>query len=210
MECHCCNAMCRAKANYTDISSMRASSPEVVQAGLDQIPSDHADPEAVSPSIGGSMARRAAEKGDSNLWKKEIHHPHKDLFIPANFSSSDHRFAVWAIKSGTHLMAAKWGKSHQHRCKVVFLEHGVPVEHTFFLMWTHSAVPCDSKGEDPCPAVNACLVPPGLIQDPPASWADESAICSMCKPHSWAEFEASKSLFAPCSTQVQQRLLTQC
>jgi len=158
----------------------------------------------------GRWPRRAAEKGDSNLWKKEIHHPHKDLFIPANFSSSDHRFAVWAIKSGTHLMAAKWGKSHQHRCKVVFLEHGVPVEHTFFLMWTHSAVPCDSKGEDPCPAVNACLVPPGLIQDPPASWADESAICSMCKPHSWAEFEASKSLFAPCSTQVQQRLLTQC
>jgi len=71
-----------------------------------------------------------AEKGDGNLWQKEIHYPHKDLFIPANFPSSDHNFTVWAIESGTHLMAAKWGKSYQHQYKVVFLEHGVSVENT--------------------------------------------------------------------------------
>jgi len=44
--------------------------------------------------------------------------------------------------------------------------------------------------------VNAYLVPPGLIQDPPASWTDEATICSSYKPHSWEEFEASKAVFA--------------
>jgi len=97
------------------------------------------------------MAQWAAEKGAGNLWKKEFHYLHKDLFIPANFPSSDHRFAVWAIKSGTHLMAAEWGKGYQHCYKVVLLEHGVSVEHT---------MPYDSEGEDPCPTVNPIWHPP--------------------------------------------------
>jgi len=147
------------------------------------------------------MARRASETGDGNLWAKEIHYPHKDIFIPTDFPSSNHRFTVWAIKSGTHLMAAKWGKGYQHRYKVVLLEHGVSVENT---------VPCGSEGEDTCPTVNAYRAPPGLIQDPPSSWTDEATICSSYKPHSWEEFEASKAVFASCSTQVQQHLLEQC
>jgi len=100
------------------------------------------------------------EKGDGNLWKKEIHYLHKDLFIPTDFTSSDHRFTVWAIQNGTHLMAAQWGKGYQHQYKVVLLEHGVPVENT---------TPYNSEGEDPCPTVNAYLAPAGLIQDPPTS-----------------------------------------
>jgi len=90
-------------------------------------------------------------------------------------------------------MAAEWGKSYQHLCKVVLLKLGVPVEHT---------MPYNPEGEDPCPMVNAYLAPPGLIQDPPASWTDEATICSSYKPHSWEEFEASKAVFASCSTQV--------
>jgi len=199
MECHCCDAMYRAMGNrhflYTGFI------PEVARAGMDRIPSGDANPEVVLPSISELMARRAGERGDGNLWAKEIHYPHQDLFIPADFSSSSHIFTVWAIKSGTHLMAAEWGKGYQHRYKVVLLEHGVPVENT---------IPYDSEGEDPCPTVNAYLAPQGLIQDPPASWTDEATICSSYKPHSWEEFEASKAVFASCSTQVQQYLLTQC
>jgi len=71
-------------------------------------------------------------------------------------------------------------------------------------------VPYNSEGEDPCPTVNAGMAPQGLMQDPPASWTDESTICSLYKPHSWEEFEASKAVFASCSTQVQDYLLTQC
>jgi len=175
--------------------------PEVVRAGMDLIPSGYADPEAVLPSTRELMARRAAEKGNCNLWATEIHYPHKDLFIPADFPSSDHGFTIWAIKSGTHLMATKWGKGYQHHYKVVFLEYGVPAQNT---------IPCDSEGEDLCPTVNAYLASPGLIQDPPASWTDEATICSSYKPHSWEEFEAPKAVFASCSTQVQQYLLKQC
>jgi len=144
------------------------------------------------------MARRAAERDDGNLWTKEIHYPHEDLFIPADFLSSNHRFTVWSIKSGTHLMAAEWGKGYQHWYKVVLLEHGVPVENTMLY---------DSEGEDTCPTVNTYLALPGLIQDPPASWTDEANLCSSYKPYSWEEFEASKDVFASCSTQVWQYLL---
>jgi len=175
--------------------------PEVVRAGMDRIPSRDADPEVVLPSTSELMARRAAEKGDGNLWAREIHYPKQDLFIPADFPSSSHIFTVWAIKNGTHLMAAECGKGYQHWYKVVLLEHGVPVENT---------IPYDSEREDPCPTVNAYLVPQGLIQDPPASWTDEATICSPYNPHSWEEFEASKAVFASCSTQVQQYLLKQC
>ena len=155
MEHHCCDAMYRAMGNrhflYTGFI------PEVVRAGMDRIPLGDANPEVVLPSISELMARRAAERGDGNLWAKEIHYPHQDLFIPADFPSSSHIFTVWAIKSGTHLMAAEWGKGYQHWYKVVLLEHGVPVENT---------IPYDSEGEDPCPTVNAYLAPQGLIQDP--------------------------------------------
>jgi len=199
IEYHCCDAMYRAMGNrhflYTGFI------PEVVRAGMDRIPSSIADPEVVLPSVSELMARRAAERGDGNLWAKEIHYPHQDLFTPADFPSSSHKFTVWAIKSGTHLMAAEWGKGYQHRYKVVLLEYGVPVE---------NIVPYDSEGEDLCPTVNACAAPQGLIQDPPASWTDESTICSSYKPHSWEEFEASKAVFASCSTQVQEYLLIQC
>jgi len=54
------------------------------------------------------------------------------------------------------------------------------------------------------------LLPPGLAQDPPASWADEATICSSYKPHSWEEFAASKNVFASCSTKAWQHLLKQC
>jgi len=84
--------------------------PEVVRAGMDWIPLGYADPEVVLPSISELMAWRAVERGNSNLWSKEIHYPHQDLFIPADYLSSSHIFTVWAIKSGTHLMAAEWGK----------------------------------------------------------------------------------------------------
>jgi len=199
MEYHCCDAMYRAMGNrhflYTGFI------PEVVHAGMDWISSEDAHPEVVLPSIRELMARRAAERGDGNLWAKEFHYPLQDLFVPANFPSSNHAFTVWAIKNGTHLMAAEWGKGYQHRYKVALLEYGVPVE---------NSIPYDSEGEDPCPTVNACAAPQGLIQDPPASWTDESTICSSYKPHSWEEFEASKAVFASCSTQVQEHLLTRC
>jgi len=55
--------------------------PEVVHAGMDLIPSGDANPEVVVPSISELMARWAAERGDGNLWAKEIHYRHKDLFI---------------------------------------------------------------------------------------------------------------------------------
>jgi len=178
MEYHCCDAMYRAMGNrhflYTGFI------PEVVCAGMDWIPLGDAHPEVVLPSTRELMARRAAEPGDGNLWAKEFHYPHQDLFIPADFPSSNHAFTVWATKSGTHLMAAEWGKGYQHRYKAVILEYGVPVERS---------IPYDSEGEDPCPTVNACAAPQGLIQDPPASWTDESDICSSYKPHSWEEFE---------------------
>ena len=199
MEYDCCDAMYRAMGNRHFLRS--GFIPEVVRAGLDQITSEHANPAVVLPTIRELMARRAAEKGNGNLQNKDIHYPHKDLFAPADFPSSNYNFTVWAIKKGTHLMAAEWGKSSQHRYKVVLWEHGVPVENT---------MPYDSKGEDPCPTVNAYLAPPGLIQDPPTSRADEATICSSYQPHSWEEFDASKLVFAPCSAQVRQHLLKQC
>jgi len=168
---------------------------------MDRIPSECADPEVVLSFTSDLMARRAAGKGDGNLWAKEFHYPHQDLFIPANFPSCNHVFTVWATQSGTHLMAAEWGKGYQHWYKVVLLEHGVPVEHS---------IPYDSEGGDLCPTVNAYLAPQGLIQDPPASWTYESTICSSYKPHSWEEFEASKAVFDSCSTQIKNYLLTQC
>jgi len=168
---------------------------------MDRIPSEYADPEVVLPSTSDLMARRAAEKGDGNLWAKEFQYPHQDLFFPADFPSCNHVFTVWATQSGTHLMAAEWGKGYQHRYKVVLLEHGVPVEHS---------IPYDSEGGDFCPMVNAYLAPQGLIQDPPASWTYESTVCSSCKPHSWEEFEAAKAVFDSCSTQIQDYLLAQC
>jgi len=158
VEYYCCDAMYRAMGNRHFLHT--GFIPEVVRAGMDLIPSGDAIPEVVLPSISALMARRAAERGDGNLWAKVIHYPRKDLFIPADFSSSSHIFTVWAIKSGAHLMAAKWGKGYQHRYKVVLLEHGVPVENT---------IPYNSEREDTCPMVNAYLGPPGLIQDPPTS-----------------------------------------
>jgi len=199
MEYHCCDAMYRAMGNRHFLYA--GFIPEVVRAGMDRIPLGDAHPEVVLPSISELMAQRAAERGDGNLWAKEFHYPHQDLFIPDNFPSSNHAFTVWATKSGTHLMAAEWGKGYHHRYKAVILEYGVPVVRS---------IPYDSEGEDPCPTVNACMAPQGLIQDPPASWMDESTICSSYKPHSWEEFEASKAVFASCSTQVQDYLLTQC
>jgi len=88
--------------------------PEVVRAGMDRIPLEDAHPEVVLPSISELMTRRAAERDDGNLWAKEFHYPHQDLFVPADFPSSNHAFTVWATKSGTHLMAAEWGKGYQH------------------------------------------------------------------------------------------------
>jgi len=112
MEYHCCDAMYRAMGNrhflYTGFI------PEVVRAGMDRIPLEDAHPEVVLPSISELMTRRAAERDDGNLWAKEFHYPHQDLFVPADFPSSNHAFTVWATKSGTHLMAAEWGKGYQH------------------------------------------------------------------------------------------------
>jgi len=93
MEYHCCDAMYRAIGNchflYTGFI------PEVVRAGMDRIPSEDAHPEVVLPTTRELMARRAAERGDGNLWAKEFHYPHQDLFVPADFPSSNHAFTVW-------------------------------------------------------------------------------------------------------------------
>jgi len=84
--------------------------PEVVRAGLDRIPPEHADPEEIAPAICELMSRRALEKGDGNLWEQHIHYVHKDLFAPADFLSMRHSFTAWAAKSGAHLLAAEGGR----------------------------------------------------------------------------------------------------
>ena len=141
----------------------------MVRAGLDLIPHPYADPAVKKPSTSTLMAMRAASKGDGNLWAKDIHYPHKDLFVPADFPTSDHRYTVWALKNGNHLMAAEWGNQHQYVYKVVLLEEGFTVE---------NIIVDDDLGGHPCPTINACLAPPGLVQDAPASWMDEATICS--------------------------------
>jgi len=127
VEYEACDSMYRAMGNH---HFFRAGFiPEVVRAGLDRIPPEHADPEEIAPAIRELMSRRALEKGDGNRWEQHIHYMHKDLFAPADFPSMRHSFTVWAAKRGAHLVAAEGGIGDEHYYKVVRLELGVPVEH---------------------------------------------------------------------------------
>jgi len=89
VEYEACDSMYRAMGNH---HFFRAGFiPEVVRAGLDRIPPEHADPEEIAPAIRELMSRRALEKGDGNRWEQHIRYVHKDLFAPADFPSMRHR-----------------------------------------------------------------------------------------------------------------------